>query len=110
MIALGFLACLSILLSPVLAYVEAPFTATPSSSFNTTNLSLNDLNSLSNDFTRVSHPRFPKVSIRIKKTRPHWCDPSVSSYTGYIDTSGARHIFFYFFESRNDPANDDVIL
>jgi carboxypeptidase C (cathepsin A) len=23
---------------------------------------------------------------------------------------GARHLFFYYFESRNDPANDDVVL
>jgi hypothetical protein len=32
-----------------------------------------------------------------------------SSYTGYIDIE-ARHLFFYFFESRNDPDKDDVIL
>ena len=31
------------------------------------------------------------------------------SYTGYID-SGTRHLFFYFFESRNDPDSDDVLL
>lgn len=31
------------------------------------------------------------------------------SYTGYIDIE-ARHIFFYFFESRSDPAKDDVIF
>ncbi|KAF7785226.1 hypothetical protein Agabi119p4_1391 [Agaricus bisporus var. burnettii] len=30
-------------------------------------------------------------------------------YTGYIDI-GARHLFFYFFESRNDPDTDDVIF
>ena len=33
-----------------------------------------------------------------------------SSYTGYLDISEARHLFFYFFESRNDPAKDDVIF
>lgn len=32
-----------------------------------------------------------------------------SSYTGYIDIE-ARHIFFYFFESRSNPDNDDVIF
>lgn len=30
-------------------------------------------------------------------------------YTGYIDIE-ARHLFFYFFESRRDPVNDDVML
>ena len=32
-----------------------------------------------------------------------------SAYTGYIDVE-ARHLFFYFFESRRDPNRDDVIL
>lgn len=32
-----------------------------------------------------------------------------SAYTGYIDVE-ARHLFFYFFESRSDPDKDDVIL
>lgn len=31
------------------------------------------------------------------------------SFTGYIDIE-ARHLFFYFFESRSDPAKDDVIF
>ena len=31
------------------------------------------------------------------------------AYTGYIDVQ-ARHLFFYFFESRNDPSKDDVVL
>jgi carboxypeptidase C (cathepsin A) len=33
----------------------------------------------------------------------------ISAYTGYIDIE-ARHLFFYFFESRNDPDKDDVIF
>jgi hypothetical protein len=64
---------------------------------------------------------------RIKKS--HFCDPTVkcacyicvtlarndewpciiSVYTGYIDIQ-AKHLFFYFFESRSDPDQDDVIL
>jgi hypothetical protein len=31
------------------------------------------------------------------------------AYTGYIDFD-AKHLFFYFFESRNDPDRDDVIF
>ena len=31
------------------------------------------------------------------------------SYAGYIDI-GPRHLFFYYFESRRDPENDDVLL
>ncbi|KXN88053.1 hypothetical protein AN958_07785 [Leucoagaricus sp. SymC.cos] len=38
------------------------------------------------------------------------CYPEYNSesYTGYIDTE-ARHPFFYFFGSRNDPSKDDAI-
>lgn len=31
------------------------------------------------------------------------------AFTGYIDIQ-ARHLFFYFFESRSDPDKDDVIF
>ena len=31
------------------------------------------------------------------------------AYTGYIDVE-ARHLFFYFFESRRDPSTDDVVF
>jgi carboxypeptidase C (cathepsin A) len=30
-------------------------------------------------------------------------------YTGYVDVE-ARHLFFWFFESRRNPDKDDVIL
>ncbi|KAF9444794.1 serine carboxypeptidase [Macrolepiota fuliginosa MF-IS2] len=55
----------------------------------------------------LSHPLFPSYSVRIKKNE--FCDDTVNGYTGYIDIQ-ARHLFFYFFESRNDPDKDDVIF
>ncbi|KAI6006471.1 serine carboxypeptidase [Pisolithus marmoratus] len=56
-------------------------------------------------FTTLSHPAFPVYSVRIKRADPEafHCDPTVKCY-------GARHLFFYFFESRNDPGKDDVIF
>ncbi|KAJ3499942.1 hypothetical protein NMY22_g19436 [Coprinellus aureogranulatus] len=69
---------------------------------------LEDLNVLSEtQFTALKHPLFPDHGVRIKKTK--FCDGTVDSFTGYIDV-GARHLFFYFFESRSDPAKDDVIM
>ncbi|KLO15321.1 alpha/beta-hydrolase [Schizopora paradoxa] len=61
----------------------------------------------SEHFIQFSHPEIRGLSARIKKSQ--FCDGGVDSYTGYID-AGTRHLFFYFFESRNDPDNDDVLL
>lgn len=85
---------------------------------------LESLSALSDSqFTTFGHPFFPAYNVRIKKTR--FCDGTVkcvyyiwpipflqlhcSSYTGYIDIE-ARHLFFYFFESRSNPDKDDVIF
>ena len=76
------------------------------------------------EFTTLTHAAFPEHSVRVKRSK--FCDESVKygdpiqqaidemltsgrAYTGYIDV-GARHLFFYFFESRNNPSADDVIL
>ena len=70
-------------------------------------LSLSDVGPSS--FIKLFHPRFPGHSIRIKKAK--FCDPTVNAYTGYLDVDqGAKHLFFYFFESRNEPEKDDVLL
>jgi hypothetical protein len=61
----------------------------------------------STNYARLTHPFFPRHSVRIKKST--FCDGSVNSYTGYIDVDD-RHLFFYFFESRRDPAKDDVLF
>ncbi|KAI0276744.1 serine carboxypeptidase [Russula aff. rugulosa BPL654] len=58
----------------------------------------------SDQWTILRHPVFPKYSARIKQT--DFCDTTVKAYTGYIDFQ-AKHLFFYFFESRNDPDKDD---
>ncbi|KAJ7139206.1 Alpha/Beta hydrolase protein [Mycena epipterygia] len=69
---------------------------------------MEDMNALSEDeFTVLGHPALPNYDVRIKKSA--FCDDTVKSYTGCIDIE-ARHIFFYFFESRNDPDTDDVIF
>ncbi|KAF5320272.1 hypothetical protein D9611_011383 [Ephemerocybe angulata] len=69
---------------------------------------MEDLNALlESTFTTLEHPAFPKHSVRIKKTE--FCDETVNAYTGYIDVE-ARHLFFYFFESRSEPEKDDVVF
>ncbi|KAF9046673.1 serine carboxypeptidase [Panaeolus papilionaceus] len=56
----------------------------------------------------VTHPDFKDYQLRI--TEPDLCDPSVKQYSGYLDTATDKHFFFWFFESRNDPAEDPLIL
>jgi len=36
--------------------------------------------------------------------------PGVNSYAGFINLAPEVHVFFYFFESRCDPANDPITL
>lgn len=47
-------------------------------------------------------------SMRIKKSQ-HFCNDSTTLYTGYLDAP-SRHLFFWFAESRRDPAKDDLML
>ncbi|KZT24376.1 serine carboxypeptidase [Neolentinus lepideus HHB14362 ss-1] len=58
-------------------------------------------------FAVLRHPAFGAHAVRVK--RSDFCDGGVAAYTGYVDT-GARHLFFYFFESRGAPDEDDVVL
>ncbi|TFK85892.1 peptidase S10 serine carboxypeptidase [Polyporus arcularius HHB13444] len=60
-------------------------------------------------FVALRHPRFPAHQVRVKKSE--FCDPTVNVYTGYLDVDeGAKHLFFYFFESRRNPDSDDVMM
>ncbi|RPD57086.1 serine carboxypeptidase [Lentinus tigrinus ALCF2SS1-6] len=67
-----------------------------------------DLHILStSEYTSLRHPSLPQYNVRIKQSQ--FCDGEVQAYTGYIDIE-ARHLFFYFFESRRDPDKDDVVF
>lgn len=79
-------------------------------------------------FARLVHRDFPETSVRIKRHAPAWgrgrpagvhaeeldpnafCDPTVASWTGYIDTIDGRSLFFFFFESRSSPAEDPIVM
>ncbi|KAJ9474169.1 putative serine carboxypeptidase [Pseudozyma hubeiensis] len=87
----------------------------------------------------LEHPHLPAHSLRVVSPPPSICDPSVKSYSGYLDvdvdllskhdsphsngafsinkhekdgrTKGAiEHFYFWAFESRNDPKTDPVVL
>ncbi|KAF7728221.1 hypothetical protein EC973_006502 [Apophysomyces ossiformis] len=62
----------------------------------------------SDDLAIFAHPAFPQYGIRYKSTS--LCDPNVKQISGYLDISTDKHLFFWFFESRNKPKEDPLVL
>jgi len=56
----------------------------------------------------LSHPAFSDYQLRV--TEPSICDPKVQQYSGYLDISESKHLFFWFFESRYKPDEAPLIL
>lgn len=63
------------------------------------------------DYT-VNTAKVEGYELRVKKTDPKSLGvDSVKQYSGYLDDlEDDKHFFYWFFESRNDPKNDPVIL
>lgn len=59
--------------------------------------------------TAHARPEFPGHRLRVREPKG-LCDADVKQVSGYLDTDGGHHFFFWSFESRNDPKNDPVIL
>ncbi|KAG2356226.1 Alpha/Beta hydrolase protein [Suillus spraguei] len=56
----------------------------------------------------VQHPRFVDHNLRV--TEPKLCDTSVQQYSGYLDITDDKHLFFWFFESRSSPEYAPLVL
>jgi hypothetical protein len=41
----------------------------------------------------VTHAALPNHQLRT--TEPHLCDPSVQQYSGYLDVTDGKHLFFW---------------
>jgi hypothetical protein len=51
------------------------------------------------------------LSVTQAPEKERLCDPAVKQASGYFRLQKQnKHYFYWFFESRNDPANDPVIL
>ncbi|KAI8099227.1 Alpha/Beta hydrolase protein [Halteromyces radiatus] len=72
----------------------------------------NEVNEVVDDISKslkaFSHPAFPQYAMRYKT--PSLCDPSVKQISGYLDVDDDKHFFFWFFESRNKPEEDPLVL
>jgi cathepsin A (carboxypeptidase C) len=63
----------------------------------------------SDGFRIFQSPSSPEHSIRIRKQDESICAAGSAQYTGWLDV-GPIHLFFWYFESQNDPTNDPLTL
>ncbi|GAB1524893.1 hypothetical protein RhiTH_008049 [Rhizoctonia solani] len=59
-------------------------------------------------FEHFSHSAIPDYKLRIKE--PRLCDPTVKQYSGYLDVAESKHLFFWFFEARNNPETAPIVI
>jgi carboxypeptidase C (cathepsin A) len=96
---------------PAFPLEDAPFFSEKSHNIKRQDAQIPFLPAEITDYKTITTPR--GVTIRYKEPgKDGVCEtsPDVNSYSGYIDISEDEHVFFWFFESRRDPANDDLTL
>ncbi|KAJ1865095.1 hypothetical protein H4R99_001461 [Coemansia sp. RSA 1722] len=57
-----------------------------------------------------AHPLTVRNSPLGSVSTPMICDPSVQQYSGYIDVSPDKHLFYWFFESRNPSPTTPLVV
>lgn len=62
-----------------------------------------------NEFRIVRSRHSLDHSIRIKQQNESICAAGSPQYTGWLDV-GHKHLFFWYFESQNDPSRDPLTL
>jgi cathepsin A (carboxypeptidase C) len=60
------------------------------------------------DHTTFQSPNSPH-SVRIRQQNETICATDSAQYTGWLDV-GHKHLFFWYFDSQNDPVNDPLTL
>ena len=62
-------------------------------------------------FSATVYEEDPSYSLRMLSVDPGKLGlDTVKQWSGYLDYKDSKHFFYWFFESRNDPENDPVIL
>ncbi|CAO1628133.1 unnamed protein product [Sympodiomycopsis kandeliae] len=63
------------------------------------------------EFNKLTHPQFPSYALRVSTTsNTTACDPNVKQFSGYLDISETKHLWFVFFEARNNPEKAPLSL
>lgn len=65
--------------------------------------------STSDGFRVVQNKYSPNHSVRIRQQNDSICAAGSAQYTGWLDV-GPKHLFFWYFESQNDPPTNDPLM
>ncbi|CAG8611432.1 35824_t:CDS:2 [Gigaspora margarita] len=56
----------------------------------------------------ITHRAFPEYKVEYKE--PTICDKASKQYSGYFVVNSTKNFFYWFFESKNKPQEDPIVL